>query len=236
MLRPHLDNGVCTFCNELRGIEDCNFRRLFTPKELTSRILYQTNHFVSIPGLGPLGDAYILILPLEHYSCFAALPQTLHTEFAQIKTTMVDLLTRIYRTPIVFEHGTVNMEKVSAGCCVEHAHMHVVCTSIDLLDELKREAATGRFSLSKQLVPRHIGNLMELHGWIDAGFGYLYYENQKRETWGFPIDRPVESQFMRRKLARRLGLDDPAWDWLLFPGKSKVVETWRELMRSIEAL
>lgn len=224
-----MGDGTCTFCNELRGKEKCNFRDLFSVEEFSSRIIHRTENFVAIPGLGPLGGAYLLILPVVHYSCMAVLPDNLQVEFEQFKEEIVEILTRNFQPPILFEHGSADMGKLSAGGSVDHAHIHLVCTSTDLLNELLTFAQSGKFCLDGRLRPKQIERLPELREWPKSGIGYIYYETSQGEKWGFPVTNPIESQFMRRQLAEKLGMSRKAWDWVSFPRRARVKLTWQLL-------
>lgn len=228
LIHHHDENG-CTFCNEFSGKGAYNFRFLFTPDEFPSRILYRSGQFVVLPGLGPLGQAYLLILPEKPYSAIASLPTDLLKEFLLVKDLVFRVLTEHLGQPIAFEHGPSFVSGINAGCCVEHAHLHVCVTEVDIFEDIQADAQNGKFGFANA-APREIKNLSALKDWTDNGMAYIYYQRQNGEQWGFPVNAPLESQYLRRKLALRLGMSDPAWDWLLYPNKEQVRATWEMLI------
>jgi|GEM_PF-1633485 len=225
----HHDEGICTFCNEFSGIGEYNFRLLFTPEEFPSRILFQTEQFIVLPGLGPLGEAYLLILPRSPYISIASLPEKLIDEYLAVKRLVFEILSKYIGLPISFEHGPSYNHEINAGCCVEHAHLHVCVTDVDLLEDIQRDAKDGKFGFPGSS-PRKIKNISELKDWVNTGIAYIYYQGQDGAEWGFPVNSQIESQYLRKKLAFRLGIEDPAWDWLLYPNKERVRATWEALI------
>lgn len=225
----HHDEGECTFCNEFSGKGEYNFRILFTPDEFHSRILYRTDQFVVLPGLGPLGKIYLLILPKEPYVSIASLPVRLLEEYHSVKNFVFEILSDNFGELISFEHGPSLSNKVNAGCCVEHAHLHVCVTDVDIFEDIQLDAQNGKFGYSG-VTPRKIKNISDMKNWVDAGTAYIYYQGQNGVEWGFPVSTQIESQYLRKKLALRLGVQDPAWDWLLYPNKEKVRATWDALI------
>jgi diadenosine tetraphosphate (Ap4A) HIT family hydrolase len=225
----HHDDGECTFCNEFSGKGEYNFRILFTPDEFQSRILYRTEKFVVLPGLGPIGKIYLLILPREPYVSVASLPEDLLKEFQLVKDTVFEILAANFGSPISFEHGPSFSHEVNAGCCVEHAHLHVCVTDVDILEDIQSDAWSGKFGYPGG-TSRKIRNISELKDWVDAGIAYIYYQEKDGSEWGFPVKAQIESQYLRKKLALRLGMQDPNWDWLLYPNKEQVRSTWDALI------
>jgi len=225
----HHDKNGCTFCNEFSGNGEYNFRLLFTPNEFPSRILYRTEQFVVLPGLGPLGKVYLLILPEKPYGSIASLPIGLLKEFLSVKDLVFEILSKYFGQPLAFEHGPSFVNEVNAGCCVEHAHLHVCVTDVDILEDIQKDARNGKFGFSS-VAPKRIEDLSDLKDWADRGIAYIYYQNQNGDQWGFPVHEPIESQYLRRRLALKLGMNDPAWDWLLYPNKEQVRATWEALI------
>jgi diadenosine tetraphosphate (Ap4A) HIT family hydrolase len=234
-LRPHHGDEGCTFCNELEGSSDCNFRYLFTVDEFPSRIIHQTEHFVAIPGLGPIGDAYVLILPIEPYSSMAVLPDHYYPELDKIKNRVVGALSKAYSPPIAFEHGPSLNKELAAGCCVEHGHIHLVSTPVDLLNDLQADMASGKLGSGTGLTAEKINSVQELKDWLERGIAYLYYQTREGDQWAFPVTKKLESQFLRKKLATTLGWTGESWDWFLYPNKEKVKATWQRLKEIMES-
>ena len=137
-------------------------------------------------------------------------------------------VTKEYSPPIVYEHG-------GSGNSVEHAHMHLVSTSVDLLNVLRSHNALGGSGTGQNLYPKRISNVGELKSWVDRGVAYIYYETRLGEAMGFPVVTPLESQFLRKRLAERLGMPNGTWDWMVWPRKQQVMTTWERLTNALRS-
>lgn len=228
-LHYHNKDNWCTFCDEVDDKETSNFRRIISYKEIPSIIIKSTDHFFVVPGLGPMDQCYLLILPKESYVSMASLPLTWLEELQSLKTYIRKELTQHYTIPLMFEHGPATNQSLMAGCCIEHAHIHVFATKANLLNELQLDYSNGNFGVHEKFMPKRVHSFIDLKQWIELGISYLWYETNDEEQWGFPLTINVQSQYMRRILSRQLGLSDPEWDWALYPGKEKIIETWKTL-------
>ncbi len=224
----------CTFCEEFARGEHSNFRKLFPPRELENRILVQSEHFAALPGLGTLGQAYLLILPKEHFSAMAQVPDEWFPELTDFTERVRKLVTELYTSPILFEHGPAVSGKIGSGCCIDHAHIHLVATTVDLLDEIHAIYSRGTLGFSPDARPRVVTDVRAARDWLDQQIPYLWYQNHEQVEWLFPILKPVESQFLRKVLARKLNMADPEWDWALFPRKQRVIKNYREIMSALK--
>lgn len=204
----------CSFCNELNGIKNNNFyeiylREIFLEKGLNSRIVMTTKSFVVMPMVGPLVPGYLLIVPRRHCASFSELSQQELEEAIVVKKKIQMFLAKYYGKSIVFEHGAIDMIK-RGGCCSDHAHLHIVATNADVQDEFCKydlyvEKIAGIDQLPKRLLRR---------------IPYLYYENQDGDAIVMDANE-VESQFIRKLLAKKLGSFERAYweeninyDWM----------------------
>ena len=96
----------------------------------------------------------------------------------------------------------------NAGACIDHAHLHIVPTSIDLIPKF----AEFDFQATEK---------SDLGAELRSDSGYLYYENQAGKAYYAQADR-CEQQYFRRKLA---GSTRPVSPW-----------NWRDFVRYAEAL
>lgn len=229
-LKRHHTEDWCTFCDEFSGKETSNFRSLFSVNEFPSRIIHRTEHFVVIPGLGSLGLVYLLILPIEPYSSIGVLPSGWLPELQRLKIIIREILVHRYTAPIMFEHGPAT-NPIKSGCCIEHAHLHIVATDVELLDDLKQYNSQGMFGTFSDYEPQRNVDWDFLSSWLYKGISYLWYETRNEEQWAFPLTRSIESQFFRKLLASRQGLPEPEWDWVLFPRKEQVMKTYHEFKK-----
>lgn len=229
MTLVHHTNNWCTFCDEFSGKETSNFRYLFSADELQSRVLLKTKHFVVIPGLGPLGKAYLLILPYEPFTSMATLPIEYYQELYDLKRDVFSSLSQEYFPPITFEHGPAVGNRTRAGCCMEHAHLHIVATNVDLTEDLLNQYQDNTFGEYPPIYSNHIDGLRKAKSLLNNNLSYIWYETHPDATLIIPVSQTLESQFMRKLLANRLNLPDPEWDWALFPRKEQVLRTYHQL-------
>lgn len=87
-------------------------------------VLYETEHFVVIPGLGPLDPGYWMIMPKEHYLSMAQVPEKYMGEYHEIEEDVEWMLKELYNeSTYFFEHGTSPGGAVGLKSIV-HAHVH----------------------------------------------------------------------------------------------------------------
>lgn len=214
-----MNSLTCPFCREFADLESSEFRRFFPEDILPDRVIEPSKNFVALVSLGAIREGFLLILPRSHFLSFSWLSSSEALEAQQLKDRMVELVEKIYSTPIVFEHGIMD-DQSSAGGCIDHAHLQIVPCEIDLFPKLSRE-----FSY----VP--ISNLSELSSFRERHQPYLYYEREKR-AYAFIIDRDLPSQYMRRIVAEHVGKPDE-WDWAVFVGEENILKTARNLRPTI---
>lgn len=188
----------CSFCSELMGEETNNFFEMYVKEQfrkegLKDRIVAETNNFVVMPMIGPLVPGYLLLLPKQHYSSYAKVPEELIEEAIIVKEAIRDIFKTHYGNAVVFEHGALNKMKKGA-CCSDHAHLHIVAVDVDVLKEFPQYG----------FIMRKVNSLMCVKEQIERNVPYLFYENQ--EGVAVLMDAPVvEAQFIRKLLATRIG-------------------------------
>jgi len=157
-------------------------------------------------------------VPKHHLTCIGALPIEIFPELKEIKNRCKMILSEIFGKKCIFyEHGAVgNTLEKRAGCCTDHAHLHVVPVEIDLLEDIQQNYKGE--SLEK---------LEDLYKKYKAKIPYLFYENNHGNMYVF--DAPlVVSQYFRMLLAKRLGVEDK-WDWRSYYGKEEILKTIEKL-------
>lgn len=214
--------GNCTLCSELTGKQKNNLCYLIFRKKI-NRIIKETNNFVIIPTIGQITEGYLLIVPKEHYTCIGALPLKLFQELKELKEICIDALYKIYqKSCIFFEHGAVGktFEK-RAGCCTDHAHLHVIPVELDLLEDIRKNY--------KEL---KINSIEELSKNYQKKIPYLFYEDNNKDMYVF--DAPsVVPQYFRMLLAKKLKVEEK-WDWRTYYGKEEMSRTIKRLTKIIE--
>ncbi|MBW2996603.1 HIT domain-containing protein [Candidatus Woesearchaeota archaeon] len=180
---------------------NCRFCQL--KKEDYNRVIKETDNFFTIPTLGQFVEGYLLIIPKNHYTCFGALPDNLLKEYSILKKEIGEIYELVYEKPIYFEHGPPDSNK-RGGCCVDHAHMHVIPKNINLVPEIARH-----FNVQK------LKYITELRTKYRNGANYLFFENTEGEMYACDVDL-VPSQYLRQVIAIKLGMNDK-WDWRQYP-------------------
>lgn len=185
--------------------------------------LFKTQNFVVLPSLGALVEGWLLLIPKEHFICMGALPDSIVDEMQEIKQTICSTLLKSYGQVCVFEHGP-SKAKLSVGCGVDHAHLHIVPLEFDLA------TATTKY------LPKDTN-------WIEAEFfacktafsrseDYLYIE-QPIGTSRIATHRDFGSQLFRRAIAAQIGIPNQ-FNWRDNPQLNNVYATI-EKMRSLNS-
>jgi len=163
-------------------------------------------------------EGYLLILPKKHFRSFAFIEEDLFEEANNFKNDIIKLIHHHFGSPIVFEHGYFSTD-LTGGGCIDHAHLHLLPTKLDLLPEL-----------AKYFVPDEIGHLSELSKFRCSKQSYLYYERNDRK-FVFAVDTKLPSQFVRRLIAKNEARPDE-WDWEIFVGADKIIKTVTTLRKA----
>ena len=202
----------CPFCREIQSgkLPD------FVDADIDSRILHETNRFVVMADISPLVPGHVMIVPKAHILCYGAVEANARDEFSGIVNATRTILKEHYGPSVVLEHGTSSLEPVADH--VTHAHLHIVPAAIDIRDSLVNFNTTT------------IASLSDLSKWAARDEAYVYFESCAGER--VVADRIVDIPrlFIRREVAKRVGVPDPLWDWrrhLLSDNLRSTVETLR---------
>lgn len=212
-----LDANDCCLCAQIRGrAADDLIAALLPGRPYVRRVIYESDTFACVPSLGPLTPGHSLLCPKTHARSFAELPAQLDAEFARVKTELQARLGRLYDAEVhVFEHG-VSRLGTRTLCTVDHAHMHLVP------------------------LPRGLADVAPRGSWLPCGESltdlrrraadreYVYYETGAGAARLRADEDEIESQFMRKEIAQRLGKPD-RWDWRAHPEAAAADTAWRRL-------
>jgi len=209
----------CSYCEEFKeGNTDGLFLRLFKEEGISTRILKETDNFLVFPTLGAFVEGYLLIAPKKHFLSIGALPDEMYPELKELLKEVKKDLSKYYCKPILFEHGPIS-KILKGGCCIDHAHIHIVPVKVDILDEIKYFLGT----------PRQIHTIEELKNEVVNGRQYIFYENHEEDKFIFNPSI-VPSQFVRQILAVKLGIPHK-WDWRSNIEKEKILNTIKLLRK-----
>jgi len=212
---------ACEFCREFSGKPGSVFERIYG-EERQNRVLFRSHSFVIAPSLGQIVEGYLLIMPHEHWTTIADLPDTLvHELRALCKIVRTELKSEYGSSMIFYEHGA-RSEDVG-GCGIYHAHLHAVPwpTTLDQIESLK-----SRFPY------REIGSVSEIRKSAERMSTYLFYESPQGRAYVFDTGS-LPSQYMRKLLAEALGTAE--WDWRSSGREERVLNTLKRLSHRFDA-
>jgi len=204
-------SATCRFCPELAGeLNSSTYHQLAGTGR--TRFIRESSNFVIFPTLGPLVPGHLLIVPKQHFLSTGHLPLALFDELESVVGLTLSKLQMVYGcTPILFEHGPLSISE-KGGCCVDHAHIHVVPAAVDIRPHSRKLYA-------EQVIMK----LVELRTVVEAGSPYLFFQNTTGER--FVYEAPVViSQFLRIVTAHELGTSN-SWDWRSQPRIDAIEET-----------
>lgn len=194
-----IQNESCPLCAEINGIPKYDQYKPIAPPELPNRILYSSKKFIVIPALGPLNEGHLLILTRDHFLNFSQIPSESFAEFSLLISFFKKILTETYGKTIIFEHGPISEDR-KAGCCITHAHIHLLPLENDIEPQLSSDF--------EKIEAQGIGEITTQ----ESVTPYIYYENQNGESFVYEVNDELPSQYIRQIIAQSLGNPD-IWNW-----------------------
>jgi diadenosine tetraphosphate (Ap4A) HIT family hydrolase len=167
-----------------------------------------------MPSIGALTRGHVLVCPKPHVRSFAAAPSTLDAALASLADGVAATLLRSLGLPVHrFEHGS-SMYGARVACSVEHAHLHMVPSQLDVMPAMSGLAAWQRVGPGPQGLRKAIGTAE-----------YLFYESPDGERLAAPAPAGgFPSQLLRRLFADEAG-EHETWNWRRHPAREKVQAT-----------
>lgn len=191
-----MSNAGCCFCDELTSGTFEMGGQLFPL--LRRRIVMDRNDFVVFPTLSPLSAGHVLIIPKVHVTSLAQLSSSQREGLLEVYEHAVGRIGTIFGETLFFEHG---VGSGLGGCGVTHAHLHIIPASLS--------TTLSEVSAQYQLEgPAGLGQVLNR---FCPGSSYLLLGGSPEKV--FSVEAKIPSQFMRKLLARRKGLN--SWDWRL---------------------
>lgn len=195
--------STCSFCSEINNEPDNNlFLSLLKPKyEMESRMLFFADNWIVMPTIGALVAGHLLIVSKEHYESVGKAPLQDYHELNALANAIEQVLEKAFNANVIaFEHGAVSSHK-RGGCCVEHAHLHILPWKEELIG----------YIMEKQFTINRINSFIQLKECVLLNKAYFFYQNLQGEKFLITGD-VLPSQFFRKLIAVRLGMEDK-WDW-----------------------
>ncbi len=215
-----LDERGCYLCDILRNGVGHPYKTLFPQSELRTEIIAESEHFVAVLDIGPIVEGYTLVFTRAHEVAFSEIPERATGELERFVDDLALTLKIAYGiTPQVFEHGSTGPSS-ARGCCVEHAHLHIVPFNGRLIPD------------SDESYFQEIKGLHELRS-IRGGTDYLYLRDSQRHHWIWETNAAPQ-QYFRRLLSRAVGED--LWNWKDYILLCEATNTRSRLLRAYERL
>jgi ATP adenylyltransferase len=207
-----ISSGSCRLCLQSRA-------RTANPWD---EALLESRHFRVLPSLGALVEGWLLLTPKAHVIASAMLADDVLTEMFKLKDLAARLVRDKYGQVRIFEHGPSAAQR-SVGCGVDHAHLHIVPTEVDLLTAAAQFLPTdARWSAA---------SLGDCRLASEQGLDYLYVEQPLGN--GFAYTHPgIGSQVFRKAIAASIGRPE-AYDWRRFPHFRNVFSTIRHVKQTL---
>lgn len=217
----------CSLCSEINHEEENNmlYNIIAPVTGIKDRILFQTANWVVMPTLGCFVNGYLLIVSKEHIPSISFCSDIMLDELEFLIQDIRKINCKLYHSDsVLFEHGMVSVEE-RGGCCVDHAHVHILPFNEEIDAEICKNAAEKveieMLTNVKQLVEK-------------ACRSYLLYENKAGKRVIIFSDY-IPSQYMRQIISKKIG-KEKEWDWREHFFLVNILQTIKELKPSFDQL
>lgn len=188
----------CPFCDLAdTGTSPC-WRNHF-PEGKHGEVIWSGEVYSVIVDTAPVVPGHLLIVPAAHIPAFAARPVGRDDELKAARRFVTAALSDLYQPPTFLEHGAADFTH-HAGACVDHAHLHAVPGSYDLLPFLARDFTA---------VSMH---QTAFEAWeARRGEPYVYCEEPSGRVYS-AMAPMCSTQYLRRLVAQ-LAQRPERWNW-----------------------
>ncbi|MCK5023102.1 MAG: hypothetical protein KAS04_02940 [Candidatus Aenigmarchaeota archaeon] len=168
-------------------------------------VLYETDNFFLVPALGQMGiEGYSLVCSKGHYIGMGNVPENYEPELEDVLGRSKNTIAREYDSKVVaFEHGP-KLGCHSGGGCLQHAHIHIVPTPVDIMKFLK-----GKFDPGKIQEIQGFDKLREISSKGEQS--YMFVNTHEGQMHLIEADVPLPSQYLRQVIAE--GMEIKKWNW-----------------------
>ncbi|PKM93517.1 MAG: hypothetical protein CVU84_15175 [Firmicutes bacterium HGW-Firmicutes-1] len=211
----------CSICAEINMFEsETNYFDKYLRNEIpyrNNRIIFESNNFLVLPTLGAFVKGYLLIISKRHYQSGIKLSTDLLVELNYVIEQIKSVIKDIYgKSTIMFEHGTISSEGRSA-CCVEHFHLHLVPSNINIANTIKS------YNFETLFVDEYIPLDIEFYGGMQS---YIYYEYMDiKEIY---LNDIFPSQLIRQVCCRDI-INSHKWDWRKYKYINNIIGTIQDM-------
>ena len=182
---------------------DCMVCRIVNGNPIRpEHILYETENFFVIPGVGAFFDGYVMVCPKRHIMSFAECTDDEFEEFLQVLNDIRFILKAIYKKEVfVFECGSGRNGGGKHSTSIVHAHIHFAVTDMPVLQCVQKSGI-------------HPGLICpaDLHKYGE--YPYMLYIDQE-DNWYIASDPDsyYPRQHPRQVLADYMGLKKGMYNW-----------------------
>jgi diadenosine tetraphosphate (Ap4A) HIT family hydrolase len=211
---PLLTNPACVFCQEFDGHASSVYHDLLG-RELPSRIIRRTPHFLAFPPLGQFVEGGLLLATHEHRVSMAHLPESWYDELERLmQETCEVLLDRYGCRPLMFEHAPAAPGE-KGTCCVDHAHLNVFPVRADVHEQLRKFPHASIDAMQELSEPSY------------RDVPYLFLQTNEGERFVYEAGI-VPSQYVRRIVTAAIGMPE-RWHWREYLGLEELKRTFLAL-------
>lgn len=194
---------------DIKGL--CRFCSLSDEEPL----LHASAGVMCVPSIGAMVEGWTLVVPRRHVLSISELDDLEWSDFSAQRDIMRARVEAVYGQTVVFEHGAGGAHR-TAGCGVDHAHMHIVPVSFDLRAIVSSiSSEVGKFAWRSA----------DDRPSAPAGVDYIHIGDATGYWIAFNDEQP--SQVIRRAIAHQLDIHD--WDWKANPRLTNVRATLEKL-------
>lgn len=190
---------TCPFCN-------LDFNKL------ENTIICETDSFRVIPSIGSLTEGYVLIVTKEHINSLAELTKEQKDEYINLVNKISYIFEKAYgKTPILFEHGTPNLQSSMSANSIIHAHSHIV---------------NFEFKNEEEIITKYNFTPVKNFAKVKKE-NYIYFQNGNGEKY---VSYQFESisQLMRILIANEINKEHQ-YNWRKFDFKENIVSMLSKL-------
>lgn len=210
----YLDEAPCAFCAQILGLHEHNELSPLLEGQWGWRpVLLETAEAVVMPSIGALATGHVLVSPKHHRRSTAVCTPAEAASLNTLVDTTADHLRAEVGPVHLFEHGSSAACEDRVACSVEHAHVHLVPSQIDVVDTLASVADWRPYAGARD-------ELLAATG----GAEYLIYESPAGERLLATTRTGFASQLLRRVLAESMG-NGHHWNWREEPAVQRIRAT-----------
>jgi ATP adenylyltransferase len=198
---------ACKFCQKFGGTNRGG--------QIADRVLFESENFVVVPTVGSIVPGWLLVVPRSHFLSIGSLDEAQFREFVTLQKTAAEALRECFGSVYIFEHGAAR-ECETVGCGVDHAHLHIVATSVDILADAKALSTA-------HLQWRPVSGIQTTRSYATEQMPYVFVQPPYGDAW-IGSANTIESQLIRKIIAAATGQPD-CWDWKSHPFEDNARET-----------